>query len=37
MGQEHELALARLFLYTSARDVLGSAMRLLSLTPLTRM
>ncbi|CAL1710474.1 unnamed protein product [Somion occarium] len=37
MGQEHELAQARLFLYMSARDVLGSAMRLLSLSPLTRM
>ncbi|KAJ7146096.1 hypothetical protein C8R44DRAFT_723937 [Mycena epipterygia] len=37
MGQEHDLAVARLFLYMCARDVLGSAMRLLSLCPLTRM
>ncbi|EPQ60480.1 arginyl-tRNA synthetase [Gloeophyllum trabeum ATCC 11539] len=37
MGQERELAQARLFLYTSARDVLASAMRLLSLSPLSRM
>lgn len=35
MGQEHELAQARLFLYTCARDVLGSAMKLLSLSPLS--
>jgi arginyl-tRNA synthetase len=37
MGQEPELAQARLLLYACARDVLGNAMRLLSLTPLTRM
>ena len=37
MGQEQELAQARLYLYTCARDVLSSAMRLLTLTPLERM
>ncbi|KAG8987530.1 hypothetical protein FRB93_004486 [Tulasnella sp. JGI-2019a] len=36
-GQETEVAQARLLLYTCARDVLGSAMRLLSLNPLDRM
>lgn len=36
-GQEKEVAQARLLLYTGARDVLGSAMRMLSLTPLERM
>ncbi|KAG8992354.1 hypothetical protein FRB90_001038 [Tulasnella sp. 427] len=34
---EVELAKARLLLYVCARDVLGSAMRMLSLTPLERM
>jgi arginyl-tRNA synthetase len=37
MGQEAELAQARLLLYMCARDVLANAMRLLSLTPITRM
>lgn len=37
MGQEQELAQARLYLYTCAKDVLASAMKLLSLTPLDRM
>ena len=37
MNQEQEIAQARLYLYTCARDVLASAMRLLSLTPLERM
>jgi arginyl-tRNA synthetase len=36
-GQEEEVAKARLFLYVCARDVLASAMRLLTLTPLDRM
>jgi arginyl-tRNA synthetase len=36
-GQEEELARARLYLFISTRDVLSSAMRLLSLTPLERM
>ncbi|GAA6042570.1 hypothetical protein JCM8097_003136 [Rhodosporidiobolus ruineniae] len=36
-GQEKELALARLWLYVSAKDVLGSALRLLTLEPLERM
>jgi arginyl-tRNA synthetase len=36
-GQEAEVAKARLFLYVCARDVLASAMRLLTLTPLDRM
>ena len=36
-GQEEELALARLYLFVCTRDVLSSAMRLLSLTPLERM
>ncbi|KAL5514035.1 hypothetical protein ACEPAG_2796 [Sanghuangporus baumii] len=37
MNQEQELAQARLYLFTCARLVLSSAMRLLSLTPLERM
>ncbi|KZT05980.1 arginyl-tRNA synthetase [Laetiporus sulphureus 93-53] len=37
MGTEHKLAQARLFLFACARDVLGNAMKLLSLSPLTRM
>ncbi|KAH8109098.1 arginyl-tRNA synthetase [Phellopilus nigrolimitatus] len=37
MNQEQEVAQARLYLYRCARDVLSSAMRLLSLTPLERM
>ncbi|THH04283.1 hypothetical protein EW145_g5637 [Phellinidium pouzarii] len=37
LNQEQEVAQARLYLYTCARDVLASAMRLLSLTPLDRM
>jgi len=37
MGSEQEVAQARLYLYTCAKDVLASAMRLLSLTPLERM
>ncbi|GJN88844.1 hypothetical protein Rhopal_001815-T1 [Rhodotorula paludigena] len=36
-GQPQEVALARLWLYVSAKDVLGSAMRLLTLEPLDRM
>lgn len=36
-GQEKEVAEARLWLYTSTRDVLASAMKILSLTPLDRM
>ncbi|KDQ13808.1 hypothetical protein BOTBODRAFT_133052 [Botryobasidium botryosum FD-172 SS1] len=36
-GRERELALARLYLYLCARDVLASAMRLLSLVPLEYM
>ncbi|KAJ9107601.1 hypothetical protein QFC21_001060 [Naganishia friedmannii] len=36
-GQEEELAVARLYLFVCSRDVLSSAMRLLSLTPLERM
>ncbi|POY71941.1 putative Arginine--tRNA ligase [Rhodotorula taiwanensis] len=36
-GQPREVALARLWLYVSAKDVLGSAMRLLTLEPLERM
>ncbi|TIB03125.1 hypothetical protein E3P96_01968 [Wallemia ichthyophaga] len=35
-GQEKKLAEARLYLFMSARDVLGSAMRLLTLTPLEK-
>lgn len=34
---EPELAKARLYLFLSARDVLGTALRLLTLTPLDRM
>jgi len=37
LGQEEELALARLWLFVSARDVLGAALRLLSIRPLERM
>ncbi|KIY70938.1 arginyl-tRNA synthetase [Cylindrobasidium torrendii FP15055 ss-10] len=36
-GQDPEVAQARLYLFTCARHVLSSAMRLLSLTPLERM
>jgi arginyl-tRNA synthetase len=36
-GAEPELARARLYLYICTRDVLASAMRLLTLTPLDRM
>ena len=36
-GQEREVAMARLWLYVSARDVLASAMRLLTLDPLQKM
>ncbi|KAJ9124510.1 hypothetical protein QFC24_003301 [Naganishia onofrii] len=36
-GQEEDLAVARLYLFVCTRDVLASAMRLLSLTPLERM
>ena len=36
-GQPTDVATARLLLYVSARDVLSSAMRLLTLTPLERM
>ncbi|GAA5890801.1 hypothetical protein JCM8208_003054 [Rhodotorula glutinis] len=36
-GQPHDLALARLWLYVSAKDVLGNALRLLTLQPLDRM
>lgn len=36
-GQERDVALARLWLFVSARDVIASAMRILSLTPLERM
>jgi arginyl-tRNA synthetase len=36
-GQEEELAKARMYLFLCTRDVLASAMRLLSLTPLDRM
>jgi arginyl-tRNA synthetase len=36
-GEEEDLARARLYLFICTRDVLASAMRLLSLTPLDRM
>jgi arginyl-tRNA synthetase len=36
-GAEEETAKARLFFYVCARDVLASAMRMLSLTPIDRM
>lgn len=36
-GQEKDVAVARLWLYVSTRDVLASAMKILSLTPLERM
>jgi len=36
-GQEREVALLRLWLYRCAKDVLGSALRLLTITPLDRM
>ncbi|KAL4401224.1 arginyl-tRNA synthetase [Malassezia pachydermatis] len=36
-GQEREEALVRLWLYRCAKDVLGSALRLLTITPLERM
>jgi len=37
MGQEEKIAAARLRLYWAARLVLGSAMKILGLTPLERM
>ncbi|EJU02311.1 arginyl-tRNA synthetase [Dacryopinax primogenitus] len=37
LGQEKELALARLWLFVCARDVLGTGLRLLSLRPLEKM
>ncbi len=36
-GQEKDLALARLFVFRCCKDVLGSALRLLTITPLERM
>lgn len=36
-GQPRDVALARLWLYVSAKDVLGNALRLLTLEPLDRM
>jgi arginyl-tRNA synthetase len=36
-GAEEEAAKARLFLFIQTREVLSSAMRLLSLTPIERM
>ncbi|EST07450.1 Arginyl-tRNA synthetase, class Ia, core [Kalmanozyma brasiliensis GHG001] len=36
-GQEKDLALARLFVFRCCKDVLGSALRLLTITPLDRM
>ncbi len=36
-GQPEDVALARLWLYVSAKDVLASAMKLLTLEPLERM
>ncbi|KAE8218269.1 hypothetical protein CF319_g7824 [Tilletia indica] len=36
-GQDREVALVRLWLYRCAKDVLGSALRLLTVTPLERM
>ena len=36
-GQERDDALVRLWLYRCAKDVLGSALRLLTITPLERM
>ena len=36
-GQERDVALARLWLYRCAKDVLSSALRLLTVTPLERM
>ncbi|GAA5933177.1 arginine--tRNA ligase [Sporobolomyces koalae] len=36
-GQDKDVALARLWLYVCAKDVLGNAMRLLTLEPLERM
>ncbi|KAK8854571.1 arginine-tRNA ligase [Kwoniella newhampshirensis] len=36
-GQDEEVAKARLFLYITTREVLASAMRMLSLTPIERM
>ena len=35
--EDKEKAMARMWLYLSARDVLGEAMRLLSIRPLERM
>lgn len=36
-GQQRDLAIARLFLFRCCKDVLGSALRLLTITPLERM
>lgn len=36
-GQDRDVALTRLWLYRCAKDVLGSALRLLTITPLERM
>lgn len=36
-GQDKEVAMARLWLYVSAKDVLATAMRLLTLEPLEKM
>ncbi|KAJ1027612.1 hypothetical protein NDA18_003612 [Ustilago nuda] len=36
-GQERDLALTRLFVFRCCKDVLGSALRLLTITPLERM
>lgn len=36
-GAEPDVAMARLYLYVCAKEVLASAMRLLTLTPLERM
>ncbi|KAG5718303.1 hypothetical protein E4T56_gene14990 [Termitomyces sp. T112] len=37
IGQDEEIAQARLYLFTCARFVLAGGMRLLSLTPIDRM
>lgn len=36
-GQEHDVAMARLFMYRCAKSVLGAALRLLTIEPLQRM
>lgn len=36
-GQDREVAMARLWLYVCAKDVLASAMKLLTLSPLEKM